>query len=91
MPAYCSALDVAAFVAAQAAAEAAGAPPPPYTGCVGNGVSVTEAIRKDLEPLMLRYGVDLMAFGHVHRCVGWTRGSSAGAAILVTLSVEVVR
>ena len=67
VPAYCSALDVAALLAAQDAAAARGAPPPPYAGCVGNGVSVTEAIRKDVEPLMLKYGVDLMAYGHVHR------------------------
>jgi hypothetical protein len=45
------------------AAVAAGAP---YKGCVGTGPANTEASRKDVEPLFLKYGVDLFACGHEH-------------------------
>lgn len=38
----------------------------PYAGCIGTGVANTEASRKDVEPLLLRYGVDLFTAGHEH-------------------------
>ena len=38
----------------------------PYKGCVGTGPANTEATRKDVEPLFIKYGVDLFACGHEH-------------------------
>lgn len=51
VPMYCSAIDATL---------------PPYRGCLADGVKTSDAIMSDLEPLMLQYGVDLYAYGHVH-------------------------
>lgn len=40
--------------------------PNDYEGCVGSGVKETEAARADLEPLLLKYGVDISMVGHEH-------------------------
>ena len=43
----------------------------PYKGCTGTGVANTEASRKDVEPLFLKFGVDLFACGHEVSFLGW--------------------
>ena len=67
VPCYCSAVDATTFDSDETEASMANPQAPPYNGCLALGVDVTEAIRKDIEPLMLRYGVDLMAVGHIHK------------------------
>ena len=37
-----------------------------YRGCIGTGEDFIEAARAELEPLMLKYGVDLYFAGHEH-------------------------
>lgn len=37
-----------------------------YQGCVGAGEQYCEQSRRDLEPLMLEFGVDLYIAGHMH-------------------------
>jgi hypothetical protein len=74
MPIQCSSITYdGAFVSeAQRLEVALGAAPAdvaaraPYKGCVGTGVSNTEASRRDMEPLFLRFGVDIFACGHEH-------------------------
>jgi hypothetical protein len=36
-----------------------GEAPDGFAGCVGTGVATTERVRKEVEPLMLKYGVDV--------------------------------
>ena len=38
----------------------------PYKGCTGTGVPNVEATRKDMEPLFVKYGVDMFLCGHEH-------------------------
>merc|ERR1712080_258282 len=38
----------------------------PFKGCIGTGTAMTEKMREDFEPLMLKYGVDLYLCGHEH-------------------------
>ena len=38
----------------------------PYNGCQGTGVPIAEKLIKDIEPLMIKYGVDLHLTGHNH-------------------------
>ena len=38
----------------------------PYKGCTGTGVDNVEATRKDVEPLFVKYGVDMFLCGHEH-------------------------
>jgi hypothetical protein len=71
MPMQCSSITydgefVDAALRARAAAgedAAALAAAAPYAGCIGTGEAEVEATRKDIEPLMLKYGVDLFACG----------------------------
>lgn len=56
---YCSAIDVAAPAAGKAS-------PPPYAGCLADGISVGDRMRKDLELILMEGGVDLFSYGHVH-------------------------
>jgi hypothetical protein len=59
----CSAIDI---TLRNGSGSDASAPLPPYAGCLADGVSVGDAIRKDLEPLLMEFGVDLFTYGHVH-------------------------
>ena len=38
----------------------------PYKGCTGTGVANVDATRRDVEPLFIKYGVDLFMCGHEH-------------------------
>jgi hypothetical protein len=77
MPVQCSSIsydgefvtEEARYLAALGQAPADIAAAAPYQGCVGTGVANTEASRKDVEPLFLKYGVDLFACGHERACV----------------------
>jgi len=74
MPIQCSSITYdGAFVSEAHKFRAAMGEPPqriaasaPYNGCTGTGVANTEASRKDVEPLLLRHGVDLFTVGHEH-------------------------
>jgi hypothetical protein len=77
MPVQCSSItydgefvgEAQRYARALGAAPAAVAAAAPYAGCTGTGVANTEASRKDVEPLFLRYGVDVYLCGHEHKCV----------------------
>ena len=43
-----------------------GEQPDGFEGCVGTGAATAEIVRKELEPLMLKYGVDVFFAGHEH-------------------------
>jgi hypothetical protein len=43
-----------------------GEEPDGFEGCVGTGAATAEVVRKELEPLMLKYGVDVFFAGHEH-------------------------
>lgn len=63
VPAYCSAIT---------------AGPPPYAGCIADGVPVGDAIRADLEDVWMAGGADLYAAGHVHAVeASWPVGPNA--------------
>jgi hypothetical protein len=88
MPMQCSSITydgefVDARLRARAAAgedRAAIAASAPYAGCTGTGEAEVESTRKDLEPLFLRYGVDLHLSGHEHNYES-TWPSKAGAPV----------
>ncbi len=63
MPMYCSSIT---YDGEYIFPSDAFGPAPPYRGCIGTGVENVEATRKDIEPLMLQYGVDLFTCGHEH-------------------------
>ena len=74
MPLQCSSItydgefvgEAQRYEAAMGGAPADIAARAPYKGCTGTGVANTEATRKDMEPLFLRFGVDLFLCGHEH-------------------------
>lgn len=43
-----------------------GEQPDGFAGCVGTGAATAEKVRRELEPLMLKYGVDVFFAGHEH-------------------------
>jgi hypothetical protein len=65
VPMYCSAIDVDHIRMAHVHMGQQD-PLPPYQGCIADGIAVSTAIQNDFEPLMLQYGVDLYAYGHIH-------------------------
>ena len=58
VPMYCSSIGQYAHSRATS--------PPPYEGCLTDGIAVGDRMRKDLEPLLMAYGVDLFMYGHAH-------------------------
>lgn len=84
VPMYCSAIDEPAPPSAGEAA----APPPPYAGCIADGISVGDRMRKDLEPVLMAGGVDLFAYGHVHAYESTCEWRGRGAALVVATTIR---
>lgn len=91
VPMYCSAIDEPA-----PPGEGGQTAPPPYAGCIADGISVGDRMQKDLEPVLMAGGVDLFTYGHIHayestceRC-SWEEaaaGGVGGASVLLALDV----
>eukprot|EP01063_Lacrimia_lanifica_P041255 TRINITY_DN9584_c0_g1_i2.p2 TRINITY_DN9584_c0_g1~~TRINITY_DN9584_c0_g1_i2.p2 ORF type:complete len:359 (+),score=147.94 TRINITY_DN9584_c0_g1_i2:220-1296(+) len=62
-PLYCSSITLGKQ---HADAEPEDGPLGSFRGCVGTGEPTVEESRKELEPLMLKYGVDFFVAGHEH-------------------------